>query len=131
MDNLALPLLFYVWKKERQYIFMELDKSDILQINATVMVGVLILLTLRSLSQLNTAAIGPYHCVIIFPFAVSSIMVIISKVRVSTDVIKSNRINAETKSMNLQLFPPSVMATMIGFVYNIVAAIILAYTSFF
>jgi hypothetical protein len=115
---------------------MELDKTDILQIDATVMVGVLILLTLGSLRHLNTAAIGLITASIIFPFAVSSIMVIISKVKVSTDGIKekvnssqleSNQLNPETKSMNLQLFPASVMAMIIGFVYIIVAAITLAF----
>jgi hypothetical protein len=63
-------------------------------------------------------------------------MVIISKAKVYTDGTKdkvkssqpkSNQINAEAKRMNLQLFPASVMATIIGFVYIIVAAIILAF----
>lgn len=74
---------------------MELHKTDILQINATVMVGVLILLTLGTLRHLNTpqhsGKIGLITASIIFPFAVSSIMVIISKVKVTTDEIKSSQ----------------------------------------
>jgi len=37
--GIFLPLLFYVWKRERQYILMHLNKVEILQINSTVMVG--------------------------------------------------------------------------------------------
>jgi len=46
--GISIPLLFYVWKKERQDILMDLKKNEILQINLAIMVGVLILLTLGS-----------------------------------------------------------------------------------
>ena len=43
--GISSPPLFYVWKKERQDILMDLKKNEILQINSSIMVGVLILLT--------------------------------------------------------------------------------------
>jgi hypothetical protein len=113
-------------------IVMELHKSDILQINATVMVGVLILLTLGSLKHLNTTIIGLITASIIIPFAVSSVMVTISK---DTEKIKSSQLNSiesnpilgeETKSKNLKLFPVSIMLMIGGFLYVIAAVIILA-----
>jgi hypothetical protein len=127
--GIALPLLFYVRHDD---VFMELHKSDILQINATVMVGVLILLTLGSLKDLNTTIIGLITASIIIPFAVSSVMVTISK---DTEKIKSSQLNSiesnpilgeETKSKNLKLFPVSIMLMIGGFLYVIAAVIILA-----
>jgi len=34
--GISLPLLFYVWKKERQDILMDLKKNEILQINSAI-----------------------------------------------------------------------------------------------
>ena len=99
---------------------MELGKSDILQINATVMVGVLILLTLGTLRHLTPTIIGFITASIIFPFAVSSIMVIISEVS-TEDKVKSSQL------MNLRLFPASIMAMIVGFVYVIAAVVTLAF----
>ena len=78
---MALPLLFYIWKKSIVYILKDLKKADILQINGTIMVGVLILLTLGT-TQSSPAfgeiprsplLVGLITASIIFPFAVSSI----------------------------------------------------------
>jgi hypothetical protein len=44
--EISSPLLFYVWKKERQDILMDLKKNEILQINSSIIVDVLIPLTL-------------------------------------------------------------------------------------
>jgi len=75
--GISLPLLFYVWKKERQDILMDLKKNEILQINSAIMVGVLILLTLGSnLTHIHKS--GLITASIIVPFAASSIMIIIS-----------------------------------------------------
>ena len=77
--GISSPLLFYVWKKERQDILMDLKKNEILQINSSIMVGVLILLTLGYNIHIYKATIGLITASIIVPFAVSSIMVIISQ----------------------------------------------------
>jgi hypothetical protein len=71
----ALPL-YYVWKKGRQRLLSGLHKNDIIQINATVMVGVLILLTLGGLTHLNATEIGLITPSIIL--RLSAIMVILS-----------------------------------------------------
>jgi hypothetical protein len=118
---IALPLLFYAWKKERKHILLHLNKNEILQINATVMVGVLILLTLGTtlLKHLNTIVISLITASIIFPFAVSSIMVIISRVPENEKERQDNLVQVkrtvriaysdkDMKSMNLRLFPASI-----------------------
>jgi len=56
--GISAPLLFYVWKKERQDILMDLKKNEILQINSSIMVGVLILLTLGYNIHIYKATIG-------------------------------------------------------------------------
>ena len=118
--GIALPLLYYVWKKARQQNLMG-TKNDILQINATVMVGVLILLTLGGtvLRHLNTTEISLITASIIFPFAVSSIMVVISK---APNDEKDHREPDKT----LNLFKASIMAMIVGFVYIITALITIA-----
>jgi hypothetical protein len=78
--GISSPLLFYVWKKERQDILMDLKKNEILQINSSIIVGVLILLTLGStITHLHKVTISLITASIIVPFAVSSIMIIISQ----------------------------------------------------
>ena len=76
--GISSPLLFYVWKKERQDILMDLKKNEILQINASIIIGVLILLTLGyNLTHIHKS--GLFTASIIVPFAASSIMIIISQ----------------------------------------------------
>src|SRR5215813_6652767 len=78
--GISSPLLFYVWKKERQDILMDLKKNEILQINSSIIIGVLILLTLGyNLTHIHKSAIGVITASIIVPFAVSSIMIIIAQ----------------------------------------------------
>src|SRR5215469_6140883 len=36
--GISSPLLFYVWKKERQDILMDLKKNEILQINSSIII---------------------------------------------------------------------------------------------
>ena len=117
----ASPLIWYAWKKAQQQNLMG-TKNDILQINATVMVGVLILLTLGStvLKHLNTTEISVITASIIFPFAVSSIMVVISKAP------KDEKDQREPAKV-LKLFQASIMAMVVGFVYIITAVITIAF----
>ena len=61
--GISSPLLFYVWKKERQDILMDLKKNEILPINSSIMVGVLILLTLGSTHTHPQGYNKPYHCI--------------------------------------------------------------------
>src|SRR5215467_9031316 len=76
--GISSPLLFYVWKKERQDILMDLKKNEILQINASIIIGVLILLTLGyNLTHIHKS--GLFTASIIVPFAASSLMLIISQ----------------------------------------------------
>ena len=119
--GISSPLLFYVWKKERQDILMDLKKNEILQINSSILVGVLILLTLGStLTHIHKATISLITASIIIPFAVSSIMVIISQPP-ETDEKGHSRKNFQDKK--LKLFPASIMAMIVGFVYIIAAVI--------
>jgi len=117
--GISLPLLFYVWKKERQDILMDLKKNEILQINSAIMVGVLILLTLGSnLTHIHKS--GLITASIIIPFAASSIMIIISQPP-ETDEKGHTRKSFQDK--RLKLFPAGIMAMMVGFVYIIAAVI--------
>ena len=117
--GISSPLLFYVWKKERQDILMDLKKNEILQINSSIMVGVLILLTLGStLTHIHKVTISLITASIIVPFAVSSIMIIISQ---PPDEKGHGRRSFQNK--NLKLFPASIMAMIVGFVYIIGAVI--------
>jgi hypothetical protein len=117
--GISLPLLFYVWKKERQDILMDLKKNEILQINSAIMVGVLILLTLGSnLTHIHKS--GLITASIIVPFAASSIMIIISQPP-ETDEKGHTRKSLQDK--RLKLFPAGIMAMMVGFVYIIAAVI--------
>jgi hypothetical protein len=119
--GISSPLLFYVWKKERQDILMDLKKNEILQINSSIMVGVLILLTLGStLTHIHKVTISLITASIIVPFAVSSIMIIISQPP-ETDEKGHGRKSFQNK--NLKLFPASIMAMIVGFVYIIAAVI--------
>jgi hypothetical protein len=119
--GISSPLLFYVWKKERQDILMDLKKNEILQINSSIMVGVLILLTLGStLTHIHKVTISLITASIIVPFAVSSIMIIISQPP-QTDEQGHGRKSFQDK--NLKLFPASIMAMIVGFVYIIAAVI--------
>ena len=118
---ISSPLLFYVWKKERQDILMDLKKNEILQINSSIIVGVLILLTLGStITHLHKVTISLITASIIVPFAVSSIMIIISQPP-ETDEKGHGRKSFQNK--NLKLFPASIMAMIVGFVYIIAAVI--------
>lgn len=111
--GISLPLLFYVWKKERQDILMDLKKNEILQINSAIMVGVLILLTLGSnLTHIHKS--GLITASIIVPFAASSIMIIISHPPETRKSLQDKRV---------KLFPAGIMAMMVGFVYIIAAVI--------
>ena len=106
-----------MWKKERQDILMDLKKNEILQINSSIMVGVLILLTLGStLTHIHKVTISLIIASIIVPFAVSSIMIIISQPP-ETDEKGHGRRSFQNK--NLKLFPASIMAMIVGFVYII------------
>jgi hypothetical protein len=117
--GISIPLLFYVWKKERQDILMDLKKNEILQINSAIMVGVLILLTLGSnLTHIHKS--GLITASIIIPFAASSIMIIISQPP-ETDEKGHTRKSFQDK--RLKLFPAGIMAMMVGFVYIIAAVI--------
>ena len=119
--GISSPLLFYVWKKERQDILMDLKKNEILQINSSIIVGVLILLTLGStITHLHKVTISLITASIIIPFAVSSIMIIISQPP-ETDEKGHGRKSFRDK--NLKLFPASIMAMIVGFVYIIAAVI--------
>jgi hypothetical protein len=119
--GISAPLLFYVWKKERQDILMDLKKNEILQINSSIIVGVLILLTLGStITHLHKVTISLITASIIIPFAVSSIMIIISQPP-ETDEKGHGRESFQDK--NLKLFPASIMAMIVGFVYIIAAVI--------
>jgi hypothetical protein len=119
--GVSAPLLFYVWKKERQDILMDLKKNEILQINSSILVGVLILLTLGStITHLHKVTISLITASIIVPFAVSSIMIIISQPP-ETDEKGHTRKSLQDK--RLKLFPAGIMAMMVGFVYIIAAVI--------
>jgi hypothetical protein len=119
--GVSSPLLFYVWKKERQDILMDLKKNEILQINSSIIVGVLILLTLGStITHLHKVAISLITASIIVPFAVSSIMIIIAQPP-ETDEKGHGRKSFQDK--HLKLFPASIMAMIVGFVYIIAAVI--------
>jgi len=117
--GISSPLLFYVWKKERQDILMDLKKNEILQINSSIMAGVLILLTLGySLTHIHKS--GLFTASIIVPFAASSIMIIIAQPP-ETDEKGHSRKSFQDK--RLKLFPAGIMAMMVGFVYIIAAVI--------
>jgi hypothetical protein len=119
--GISAPLLFYVWKKERQDILTDLKKNEILQINSSILVGVLILLTLGSaLTHIHKTTISLITASIIVPFAVSSIMIIISQPP-ETDEKGHSRKSIQDKK--LKLFPASIMAMIVGFVYIIAALI--------
>jgi hypothetical protein len=129
---ISTPLLFYVWKKERQSILIDFKKSEILQINSTVMVGVLILLTLGTsiLRHINTTVISLITASIIFPFAISSVMVVISKIPTKEkqqNKQQKNQFIDDYPGTGLKLFPASIMAMLVGFVYIISAVITLAF----
>jgi hypothetical protein len=119
--GVSSPLLFYVWKKERQDILMDLKKNEILQINSSIIVGVLILLTLGStITHLHKVAISLITASIIVPFAVSSIMIIIAQ---PPETDEKGRGRKSFQDKHLKLFPASIMAMMVGFVYIIAAVI--------
>jgi len=119
--GISAPLLFYVWKKERQDILMDLKKNEILQINSSIIVGVLILLTLGStITHLHKVAISLITASIIVPFAVSSIMIIIAQ---PPETDEKGRGRKSFQDKNLKLFPASIMAMIVGFVYIIAAVI--------
>jgi hypothetical protein len=108
-----------VWKKERQDILMDLKKNEILQINSSIIIGVLILLTLGyNLTHIHKS--GLFTASIIVPFAASSIMIIISQPP-ETDEKGHTRKSLQDK--RLKLFPAGIMAMMVGFVYIIAAVI--------
>jgi F0F1-type ATP synthase assembly protein I len=116
--GISSPLLFYVWKKERQDILMDLKKNEILQINSSIIIGVLILLTLGyNLTHIHKS--GLFTASIIVPFAASSIMIIISQPPETDE--KGNIQKSQHK--RLKLFPAGIMAMMVGFVYIIAAVI--------
>jgi len=88
----------------------------------------LVLLTLgTTLRHLNTTPIALITASIIVPFAVSSIMVVISKTPPTEEIEDKVKSTQVTKSTNLKLFRASIMAMIIGFVYIIVAVITLAF----
>jgi hypothetical protein len=119
--GVSSPLLFYVWKKERQDILMDLKKNEILQINSSIIVGVLILLTLGStITHLHKVAISLITASIIVPFAVSSIMIIIAQ---PPETDEKGRGRKSFQDKHLKLFPASIMAMIVGFVYIIAAVI--------
>ena len=119
--GISSPLLFYVWKKERQDILMDLKKNEILQINSSIIVGVLILLTLGStITHLHKVTISLITASIIIPFAVSSIMIIISQ---PPEIDEKGHSRKSFRDKNLKLFPASIMAMIVGFVYIIAAVI--------
>ncbi|MGA9154414.1 MAG: hypothetical protein WBZ36_27845 [Candidatus Nitrosopolaris sp.] len=119
--GISSPLLFYVWKKERQDILMDLKKNEILQINSSIIVGVLILLTLGStITHLHKVTISLITASIIVPFAVSSIMIIISQ---PPEIDEKGHGRKSFRDKNLKLFPASIMAMIVGFVYIIAAVI--------
>src|SRR5215469_16635012 len=110
--GISAPLLFYVWKKERQDILMDLKKNEILQINSTIIVGVLILLTLGStITHLHKVAIS---------LITASIMIIIAQ---PPETDEKGRGRKSFQDKNLKLFPASIMAMIVGFVYIIAAVI--------
>src|SRR5215831_21901 len=116
--GISSPLLFYVWKKERQDILMDLKKNEILQINASIIIGVLILLTLGyNLTHIHKS--GLFTASIIVPFAASSIMIIISQ---PPETDEKGHIQ-KSQHKRLKLFPAGIMAMMVGFVYIIAAVI--------
>jgi hypothetical protein len=86
---ITLPLL-YVWKKVPVgHNLIGLARNDILQINATVIAGVLVLLTLgTALIHVNATEISLIVASIIIPFAVSSILVVMSKAPEHDKVLK-------------------------------------------
>ena len=113
--GISAPLLFYVWKKERQDILMDLKKNEILQINSSIIVGVLILLTLGyNLTHIHKS--GLFTASIIVPFATSSIMIIISQ---PPEIDEKGHGRKRFQDKNLKLFPASIMAMIVGFVYII------------
>ena len=117
--GISLPLLFYVWKKERQDILMDLKKNEILQINSSIIIGVLILLTLGyNLTHIHKS--GLFTASIIVPFAASSIMIIISQ---PPETDQKGHIRKSFQHKRLKLFPAGIMAMMVGFVYIIAAVI--------
>ena len=119
--GISSPLLFYVWKKERQDILMDLKKNEILQINSSIIVGVLILLTLGStITHLHKVTISLITASIIVPFAVSSIMIIIAQ---PPETDEKGRGRKSFQDKHLKLFPASIMAMIVGFVYIIAAVI--------
>jgi hypothetical protein len=110
-----------VWKKERQDILMDLKKNEILQINSSIIVGVLILLTLGStITHLHKVAISLITASIIVPFAVSSIMIIIAQ---PPETDEKGRGRKSFQDKHLKLFLASIMAMIVGFVYIIAAVI--------
>jgi len=99
---------------------MDLKKNEILQINSAIIVGVLILLTLGStITGLHKVTISLITASIIVPFAVSSIMIIISQ---PPETDEKGRIQ-KSQHKRLKLFPAGIMAMMVGFVYIIAAVI--------
>jgi hypothetical protein len=129
---MCIPLLYVIWRR-RIRTLMDLGKKDILQINATVMVGVLILLTLGTavLKHLNTTLISLITASIIFPFAVSSIMVVISKAPVNGHKQQQQGKTYSGKDsdpyIGLKLLPAGIMAMIVGFLYIIAAVVTLAF----
>ena len=101
---------------------MDLKKNEILQINSSIIVGVLILLTLGStITHLHKVTISLITASIIIPFAVSSIMIIISQPPEIDET--GNHSRKSFRDKNLKLFPASIMAMIVGFVYIIAAVI--------
>jgi hypothetical protein len=130
--SIVLLVLFYfyypTWRKHRQFILMDLKKNEILQINATVMVGVLILLTVgpNLLKNLNPAAISLTTASILVPFAVSSIMIIISKIP-TVQVQPSPVIVENTDKVPTTLFLLGMVTMILGFAYMIGAVVTLSF----
>ena len=80
---------------------MDLKKNEILQINSSIIVGVLILLTLGStITHLHKVAISLITASIIVPFAVSSIMIIIAQPP-ETDEKNHSRNSFQNKKLKL------------------------------
>jgi hypothetical protein len=89
-------------------------KNEILQINSAIIVGVLILLTLGStITGLHKVTISLITASIIVPFAVSSIMRIISH---PPETDEKGHGRKSFRDENLKLFPAGIMAMIVLYI---------------
>ena len=102
---------------------MTLKQSELIQINATVIAGVLVLLTINSISGIDT---NTWHGISLYKLSIGTILIPFS-ISAANEMIS---VEEFMKNSNKQLSkkipaPISIKMTAFGFIYIIIAVIVM------